>query len=50
MGVRRRLAYQEKLLPPDFIRADGYGITDAARRDLAPLRKLCKNGLQRIAI
>jgi 6-phosphofructokinase 1 len=31
------VANQEKLLPPDFIRADGFGITDAARRYLAPL-------------
>jgi hypothetical protein len=28
---------QEKLLPSDFITADGFGITDAARRYLAPL-------------
>ena len=28
---------QEKLLPPDFISVDGFGITDAARRYLAPL-------------
>jgi len=32
-----QVANQEKLLPPDFIRADGFGITDAARRYLAPL-------------
>jgi 6-phosphofructokinase len=31
------VANQEKLLPPDFIRADGFGITEAARRYLAPL-------------
>jgi ATP-dependent phosphofructokinase / diphosphate-dependent phosphofructokinase len=31
------VANQEKLLPPDFISADGLGITDAARRYLAPL-------------
>jgi 6-phosphofructokinase len=31
------IANQEKLLRPDFIRADGFGITDAARRYLAPL-------------
>jgi ATP-dependent phosphofructokinase / diphosphate-dependent phosphofructokinase len=31
------IANQEKLLPPDFIRPDGFGITDAARRYLAPL-------------
>ncbi len=31
------IANQEKLLPPDFISADGFGITDAARRYLAPL-------------
>jgi 6-phosphofructokinase 1 len=31
------VANQEKLLPPDFIRDDGFGITDAARRYLAPL-------------
>jgi len=32
-----QIANQEKLLPPDFISADGFGITDAARRYLAPL-------------
>jgi 6-phosphofructokinase 1 len=31
------VANQEKLLPPDFIRADGFGITEAAHRYLAPL-------------
>jgi 6-phosphofructokinase 1 len=31
------IANQEKLLPPDFISADGFGITDAGRRYLAPL-------------
>jgi ATP-dependent phosphofructokinase / diphosphate-dependent phosphofructokinase len=31
------VANQEKLLPPNFISADGFGITDAARRYLAPL-------------
>jgi len=31
------VANQEKLLPPDFISGDGFGITDAARRYLAPL-------------
>jgi len=31
------VANQEKLLPPDFIGADGFGITEAARRYLAPL-------------
>jgi ATP-dependent phosphofructokinase / diphosphate-dependent phosphofructokinase len=31
------VANQEKLLPTDFISADGFGITDAARRYLAPL-------------
>jgi ATP-dependent phosphofructokinase / diphosphate-dependent phosphofructokinase len=31
------IANQEKLLPPDFISADGFGITQAARRYLAPL-------------
>ena len=31
------IANQEKLLPPDFISADGFGITAAARRYLAPL-------------
>ena len=31
------VANQEKLLPPDFISADGFGITVAARRYLAPL-------------
>jgi 6-phosphofructokinase 1 len=32
-----QVANQEKLLPPDFITADGFGITDAARSYLAPL-------------
>jgi len=31
------VANQEKLLPPEFISADGFAITDAARRYLAPL-------------
>jgi 6-phosphofructokinase 1 len=31
------VANQEKLLPANFIRADGFGITEAARRYLAPL-------------
>ena len=31
------IANQEKLLPPDFISTDGFGITEAARRYLAPL-------------
>ena len=31
------VANQEKLLPADFISADGFGITAAARRYLAPL-------------
>jgi 6-phosphofructokinase 1 len=31
------VANQEKLLPPDFITADGFGITEAARRYLRPL-------------
>jgi 6-phosphofructokinase len=31
------IANQEKLLPPEFISADGFGITEAARRYLAPL-------------
>jgi 6-phosphofructokinase 1 len=31
------VANQEKLLPPDFISANGFGITEAARRYLAPL-------------
>ncbi|MBN9560000.1 MAG: 6-phosphofructokinase [Alphaproteobacteria bacterium] len=31
------VANQEKLLPPEFISADGFGITEAARRYLAPL-------------
>ncbi len=31
------VANQENLLPPDFISADGFGITAAARRYLAPL-------------
>jgi 6-phosphofructokinase 1 len=31
------IANQEKLLPPDFISTDGFSITEAARRYLAPL-------------
>ncbi len=31
------VANQEKKMPPDFIRADGMGITDACRRYLSPL-------------
>jgi ATP-dependent phosphofructokinase / diphosphate-dependent phosphofructokinase len=31
------VANQEKPLPPEFISADGFGITEAARRYLAPL-------------
>jgi 6-phosphofructokinase 1 len=31
------VANQEKLLPPEFISSDGFGITAAARRYLAPL-------------
>jgi 6-phosphofructokinase 1 len=31
------VANQEKLLPPDFISTDGFGITESARRYLAPL-------------
>jgi 6-phosphofructokinase 1 len=31
------VANQEKLLPPDFISADGFGITEEARRYLEPL-------------
>lgn len=31
------VANKEKLLPPDFISADGFGITEPARRYLAPL-------------
>lgn len=31
------IANAEKKLPPEFIRADGHGITDAARRYLQPL-------------
>jgi ATP-dependent phosphofructokinase / diphosphate-dependent phosphofructokinase len=31
------VANQEKLLPPEFISADGFGISEAARRYLAPL-------------
>jgi len=31
------VANKEKLLPPGFISADGFGITEAARRYLAPL-------------
>ena len=33
------LANREKKLPKNFIRRDGYGITDAARRYLAPLMR-----------
>ena len=36
-GACSGAATQEKLLPPDFISADGFGITEAARRYLAPL-------------
>jgi 6-phosphofructokinase 1 len=32
-----QVANVEKKMPPDFITADGYGITDACRRYLAPL-------------
>ncbi len=32
-----RVANQEKTMPKDFIREDGYGITDACRRYLQPL-------------
>ena len=31
------VANEEKLLPSDFISADGFGITEAARQYLAPL-------------
>jgi 6-phosphofructokinase 1 len=31
------VANQEKLLPPEFINADGFGITAVARRYLTPL-------------
>jgi 6-phosphofructokinase len=31
------VANQEKLLPPEFVSPDGFGITEAARRYLAPL-------------
>ena len=31
------VANREKMLPPNFISADGFGITEAARRYLAPL-------------
>ena len=31
------VANQEKLLPPEFISTDGFGITESARRYLAPL-------------
>ena len=31
------VANREKLMPSDFISADGFGITEAARRYLAPL-------------
>lgn len=33
----QRIANREKKLPKSFIRADGYGITAAARRYLQPL-------------
>ena len=32
-----KVANVEKMLPPDFITKDGFGITDKARRYLAPL-------------
>ena len=32
-----KIANQEKLLPAEFIGADGFSITDTARRYLAPL-------------
>ena len=32
-----QVANREKLLPPDFISPDGFGITEAAHRYLAPL-------------
>ena len=35
--IRSAVANQEKLLPPEFISADGFGVTDAARRYLVPL-------------
>jgi hypothetical protein len=38
------VANREKLLPPEFISADGFGITTAARRYLAPF----KDGLPRL--
>ena len=31
------VANRERLLPPEFISADGFSITEAARRYLAPL-------------
>jgi 6-phosphofructokinase 1 len=31
------VANQEKLLPAEFISADGFNITEPARRDMAPL-------------
>jgi len=34
-----RIANHEKMLPPDFITPDGYGITDKARAYLSPLIK-----------
>lgn len=36
-GPLSEIANQEKLMPAEFIRADGFGITEAARRYLAPL-------------
>ena len=31
------VANRERLLPPEFISADGFGVTEAARRYLVPL-------------
>jgi hypothetical protein len=44
------VANQEKLLPAEFISADGFGVTESARRYLAPLivgeaHPPCKAGL-----
>jgi 6-phosphofructokinase 1 len=37
MGKVYAIATREKLLPPEFISPNGFGITERARRYLAPL-------------
>ncbi len=37
MAPLQQIANVEKFLPPEYIREDGYGITDAARKYLQPL-------------